>query len=104
MTDRITHGQLQRQLDILNENEAGTRDKQTAGTYHIEHAYGGLKLCQLLENGGSSEITPWRLTKRELYQVIYTMNEIEFRKQAAARTRQWEERKKVEDLLAGVTA
>lgn len=107
MTDRITTAQLKRQLALLNLNENGTRDDRATGSYHIESAYGGVKLCQLLESGGSSEITPWRLTKRELYQVIYTMNEVAFRKQAEARTKKWLERKELEEQLAvasGVTA
>ena len=40
-------------------------------TYTIDYSYGGCKLIQIVNNGGGAvEITPYRLTKRELYYVV----------------------------------
>mgnify|MGYP003653923449 CR=1 FL=1 len=82
--ERITNKQLENQLDIINQITTGSTAAHTfgpdknaprwraiPGAYAIDQSYGGVKLVRYSnEGGGQSEITPYRLTKRELYFVM----------------------------------
>jgi hypothetical protein len=82
--DRITNKQLENQLDIINQLTTGStathafgpdkhapRWKAIPGACAIDQSYGGVKLVRYSnERGGQGEITPYRLTKRELYYVM----------------------------------
>ena len=83
--ERITIEHIQNQVDILNEFTGQPKEHYTnndegklianVGHYYIGQAYGGCKLEQVVnENGGVKEITYYRLTKRELYYVVQSMN------------------------------
>ena len=83
--ERITIQHIQNQVDILNEFTGQPRESYTkkengkyssnVGCYYISQAYGGVKLEQIVnEGGGAREITHYRLTKRELYYVVHSMN------------------------------
>ena len=93
--DRVTNKQLENQLDIINQITNGSTAAHTfgpdknaprwraiPGAYAIDQSYGGVKLVRYSnEGGGQSEITPYRLSKRELYYVmqgiINTLNQLE---------------------------
>ena len=93
--NRITNKQLENQLDIINQITTGSAAAHTfgpdknaprwraiPGAYAIDQSYGGVKLVRYSnEGGGQSEITPYRLSKRELYYVmqgiINTLNQLE---------------------------
>jgi len=82
--NRVTNKQLENQLDIINQITTGSTaahtfgpDKNTPrwraipGAYAIDQAYGGVKLVRYSNaSGGQGEITPYRLSKRELYYVM----------------------------------
>ena len=82
--NRVTNKQLENQLDTPNQLTTGSTaahnfgpDKHTPrwraipGAYAIDQSYGGVKLVRYSnESGGQGEITPYRLTKRELYFVM----------------------------------
>lgn len=82
--ERITNKHLENQLDTINQLTTGSTaahtfepDKYTSrwkaipGAYAIDQSNGGVKLVRYSnEGGGQSEITPYRLTKRELYLVM----------------------------------
>jgi hypothetical protein len=87
--ERITNKHLENQLDTINQLTTGstvaqtfkeeeTDDGQSAlrwraipGAYAIDQAYGGVKLVRYSDaSGGEGEITPCRLTRRELYYVM----------------------------------
>tara|TARA_R110002012_G_C11404070_1_gene586152 strand:+ start:331 stop:714 length:384 start_codon:yes stop_codon:yes gene_type:complete len=82
---RVTKEHLENQVLMLNEftgqpkepyskNENGEY-KSNIGNYNIGWAYGGCKLEQIVSEGGAvREITNYRLTKRELYYVLHSMN------------------------------
>jgi len=82
---RVTKEQLENQVLMLNEftgqpkeqyskNENGEY-KSNIGNYNIGWTYGGCKLEQIVNSGGGvREITYHRLTKRELYYVVQSMN------------------------------
>lgn len=82
---RVTKEHLENQVLMLNEftgqpkepyskNENGEY-KSNIGNYNIGWAYGGCKLEQIVnEGGGVREITYHRLTKKELYYVVQSMN------------------------------
>ena len=83
--ERITIQHIQNQVDILNEFTGQPQESYTKkengkysfniGCYYIGQAYGGYKLEQVVnEGGGVKEITYYRLTKRELYYVVQSMN------------------------------
>jgi len=84
MTQRITKAMLQKRLDVLNDvfgydREPYTEDpgtfpyiKGNHGTFIIDSAYGGHRLCQMAcSNGGTGErdLSP-RGTARETYDII----------------------------------
>lgn len=84
---RITNKHLENQVDILNNHtnqpeKSWTKNdngeyKSNVGNYHIAGAYGGWKLEQIVnEGGGVREITNYRMTKRELYYVLHSMNNL----------------------------
>ena len=76
--DRITEKMLQQMVKVLN-NQAGTpQEPYTKGSdgkytpnancYHLDHAYGGVGLCQMCETGtGVRSIIGGHMPKRELY-------------------------------------
>ena len=85
MNNRITIKHIQNQVDILNEFTGQPKESYTkkedgkyssnVGCYYISQAYGGYKLEQIVnEGGGAKEITYYRMTKRELYYVVQSMN------------------------------
>jgi len=78
MTNRITQTDLNRMVDTINEltnnpmqpyNNLGTESfKVNAGNYHLDYAYGGVKLCQMCLGGGTRDISTMGYgTKKELY-------------------------------------
>ena len=84
---RVTKEHLENQVELLNEftnqpKKTWSKDKSgkflsNIGNYHISGAYGGFKLEQIAnENGGVREITNYRMTKRELYYVLHSMNNV----------------------------
>ena len=79
---RITKKQIEYQVKMLNEDmgnktKSYENGKSNIGTYTIDYSYGGCKLHQIVNNGGGVvEITPYRLTKRELYYVVNGMNNL----------------------------
>ena len=79
---RITKEQLENQVLLLNEftgqnKEMFSKDGANIGHYYIDYSYGGVKLEQIVNNSGACrEITNYRLTKRELYYVLHSMNNL----------------------------
>lgn len=82
---RITIEHIQNQVDILNEFTGQPKESYTkkengkyssnVGCYYISQAYGGVKLEQITSEGGTAkDITYYRMTKRELYYVVHSMN------------------------------
>jgi hypothetical protein len=81
MSERITKAQLRAQLDYLNylfgyprEPYAETRDARgglvtNVGTFTLDCAYGGYRLCQMCEGGGERDLTN-RGSARETYDAI----------------------------------
>ena len=70
---RVTKEHLENQV-LYSKNENGEY-KSNIGNYNIGWAYGGCKLEQIVNSGGGvREITYHRLTKRELYYVVQSMN------------------------------
>jgi len=98
---RITKEQLENQVLLLNEftgqnKEMFSKDDtqvQTGaniGHYYIDYSYGGVKLEQIVNNGGACrEITNYRLTKRELYYVLHSMNNL--LRNSKDRNKNWEQ-------------
>ena len=82
---RVTKEHLENQVLMLNEftgqpkepyskNENGEY-KSNIGNYNIGWAYGGCKLEQIVNSGGGvREITYYRHTKKELYYIVQSMN------------------------------
>ena len=80
--ERITIKQIERKIDYLNEitgnpsepytwNEKEKKTVSNAGCYYWAGAYGGYKLEQICEGGGSSDpIYTGFVPKRELYNKI----------------------------------
>ena len=97
MTDRITKENLRYAVDRLNDlfnypHQAyqETRDERgglvaNAGTFTLDRAYGGYRLCQMCEGGGERDITG-RGTAREAYATIraYTDGAAAMQKKAGA--------------------
>ena len=81
---RVTKEQLENQVLLLNEftgqnKEMFSEDGMDGniGHYYIDYSYGGVKLEQIVNNSGACrEITNYRLTKRELYYVLHSMNNL----------------------------
>ena len=81
MPDRITPARLHAAIDRLNDlfgyarkPYAETRDDKgglvaNAGTFILDCAYGGYRLCQMCEGGGERDITG-RDTARATYDMI----------------------------------
>jgi len=77
MTNRIVNAQLTAVLALINETtghstEAWTKDETgrwtaNVGTYVLDWAYGGVRLCQLCNEGGGQRDITRRGTKRETY-------------------------------------
>lgn len=79
--ERITQKDLQNLCDRINEETGnklnpynhsipGSGCKPNANVYHLDWAYGGVKLCQMSPKKGytgSSDVTHGYDTKRELY-------------------------------------
>ena len=82
---RITKGQLDRVVTILNEvtgnpvepykfSDEHGHHKAQPGNFHIDHCYGGYQLVQMCnEGGGIRTIMPFRGTKSDCYNVVYSM-------------------------------
>ena len=77
--DRITQKHLEGLCNVLNTLTNNPLDpyvknikeyKQNVGNYHIDSAYGGVKLCQMLEHGTKDISTIGYAPKRELYEWI----------------------------------
>ena len=81
MSDRITSTSLHAAIARLNDlfgyprsAYAETRDDKgglvaNAGTFTLDAAYGGYRLCQMCQGGGERDITG-RSTARETYDLI----------------------------------
>jgi hypothetical protein len=79
--NRITDKQLQSLCDYINELTGSpltpyTRDEQgfraNIGNYHLSHAYGGVCLHRMVNEGGGIRtiLTSGHVTKRELYNAM----------------------------------
>ena len=92
---RITKEQLENQVLMLNEftgqnKEMFSKGGANIGHYYIDYSYGGVKLEQIVNNGGACrEITNYRLTKRELYYVLHSMNNL--LRNSKDRNKNWEQ-------------
>ena len=84
---RYTKAMVQTQIDWLNKTihgDAATHRKDADGRwrsipdrYIMDCAYGGYKLARYCnEGGGEMDITSWRLTARELYYVVSSINTV----------------------------
>lgn len=94
--NRITEKQLQTVVDRLNritgsplEPYAKTGDKYAAqiGCYHLSHAYGGVCLHRMYNEGGgvTSPLSTGHITKRELMGLLHAyINGIESQQEVAA--------------------
>lgn len=77
---RITDNDLEATVDLINgalgqsrkpyTPQADGTQKRHAGTYVVGYAYGGVRLEQLCEGGGSRDVTG-RGTKREVYDLMH---------------------------------
>lgn len=78
MTNRITEKNLQAVVDRINRTMATPMDsykvvdgKHVAqvGNYHLSFAYGGVNLCQMVNEGGGCRnvFSCGHVTKRDLY-------------------------------------
>ena len=73
MSQRITEKNLEALVKIINEEkgmpiEAFSDGRWNIGTYYIDHAYGGVSLCQVInEAGGIADLFGHHMPKRELY-------------------------------------
>ena len=78
MTNRITESQLQSIVDRLNRITGSPAapyadGKAQIGNYHLSHAYGGVCLHRMFNDGGgvSSPLSCGHTTKRELATMLY---------------------------------
>lgn len=78
MTNRITESQLQSIVDRLNRITGSPAapyidGKAQIGNYHLSHAYGGVCLHRMHNDGGgvSSPLSCGHTTKRELATMLY---------------------------------
>lgn len=76
--NRITESQLQAVVDRLNRVTGSPMapyvdGKAQIGNYHLSHAYGGVCLHRMHNEGGgvSSPLSIGHVTKRELYGLIH---------------------------------
>jgi len=79
MTNRVTEKQLEYKVKLINEitnsplkpytkNDEG-KYKSNIGNYHLSHAYGGVQLHKMCNDGGgiSTPLNTGYTTKKELY-------------------------------------
>lgn len=78
MTNRVTEKQLQAIVDRINRItgsplEPYANGKAQIGNYHLSHAYGGVCLHRMHNDGGgvSSPLSVGHVTKRELANLMY---------------------------------
>jgi hypothetical protein len=78
MTNRVTEKQLQAIVDRINRitnspAEPYINGKAQIGNYHLSHAYGGVSLHRMHNDGGgvSSPLSIGHVTKRELQNLMY---------------------------------
>ena len=78
MTNRVTEKQLQSIVDRINTMtgsplEPYANGKAQIGNYHLSHAYGGVCLHRMHNEGGgvSSPLSVGHVTKRELANLMY---------------------------------
>lgn len=78
MTNRVTEKQLQAIVDRINTMtgsplEPYANGKAQIGNYHLSHAYGGVCLHRMHNEGGgvSSPLLVGHVTKRELANLMY---------------------------------
>ena len=82
MTNRVTEKQLEYKVKLINQavnaplepytkNEQG-QFKSNIGNYHLSHAYGGVQLHKMCNDGGgvSTPLNTGYITKRELYTAL----------------------------------
>ena len=76
--NRITESQLQAVVDRLNRITGSpmapyASGKAQIGNYHLSHAYGGVCLHRMHNEGGgvSSPLSTGHITKRELYNLMH---------------------------------
>ena len=82
MTNRVTEKQLEYKVKLINQavnaplepytkNEQG-QFKSKIGNYHLSHAYGGVQLHKMCNDGGgvSTPLNTGYTTKRELYTAL----------------------------------
>jgi hypothetical protein len=97
MTDRITDKHLEHLVDRINEvtgspRAAYTKDangnyKANIGNYHLSHAYGGVCLHRMHNEGGgvTTPLVYGHVPKRELYNALRAyLTGLEQRKEQAA--------------------
>ena len=80
MTNRITVKHLRAKIDTLNDligfpREPYGRDEKgqlgaSIGTFVLDQANGGYRLCQIVSNGGAERDLTLRGTARETYEAI----------------------------------
>lgn len=83
MSDRVTEKQLQSLVDYINTITNSPKESYSKGedghyhanigNYHIDGAYGGVTLHQIVTDGGgvTTPLGGGYFTKRELYQKLY---------------------------------
>jgi len=78
MTNRVTEKQLQAIVDRINRItgsplEPYANGKAQIGNYHLSHAYGGVCLHRMHNDGGgvSSPLSVGHVTKRELANLMH---------------------------------
>lgn len=76
--NRITEKQLQAVVDRLNRITGSPMQpyidcKAQIGNYHLDHAYGGVCLHRMVNDGGgvSSPLSTGHITKRELFNLMH---------------------------------
>lgn len=81
MSDRITTARLERAIEALNEafgypsapyRREGDRLIAQPNNFHLAGAYGGYRVEQMCEGGGSRDVTGFG-TKREVYDQVQAM-------------------------------
>lgn len=83
MVDRITNENLERLCAIINKetgsplemfNRGGkNRSAMNVNHFHVDHAYGGVKLCRITsaEGGEINVLQTGYLAKRDLYELMH---------------------------------
>jgi len=84
--DRITIKHLRRAVDSLNDTFGYPRDayqdqrdenghlRANEGTFTLDCAYGGYRLCQMAQGGGERDLTP-RGNARQTYTAIHAFRD-----------------------------